>query len=524
MAKSKKRSKSKSKRSSKSGGYSYYRRRKGLNLKRYLFDPEYRTYVDNIRKQKQQYWQWVASEEGGLRGTKASLAKFGLKRSYATPEQLAARDMYAFKGRGDYKKWARYIPRGLGAIGGAVAGSWASPGNIAAMIGGAEKGWNAGANVSKFIGWGDYNCNQIVNPDGEAGGGNSMQISVNPINESGDIAISNTEFVGNIYATGAAGSASGFELRAYALNPGLDGVFPFLAQLAQNFVMYDFEGLMFHYKPCSGTDAGQIALGKVIMATEYDPDARPFRSSMEMESYDYACSGATYQNQVHGVETHPAQRPLGNMMYVRSGAVAKDKSWTDLGTFYVGTESVPIPASGSALIGELWVSYRCRLSRTNLNHSLLGENINYDFIRTSHTADLSVSAATYKTSNTLGVVVANVTADTVRSYTFPERVYGTYLFNIFMDTSTANFQWNTPTATSGVIIQRVGASGAGVTQAPASLAGPNDSMCVFLVHIPATVIGQPVITVSHTALSDSSSIDSTFITEVAYSMLEQPFV
>lgn len=263
-----------------------------------------------------------------------------------------------------------------------------------------------------YRGTGDYamgpmSTNQIING---GGGPAQQQIAVNPLNNSGDIYISHTEFVQNIFAppptNGLAGS-SPFNLVSFAINPGLTTTFPFLSQLAQNFSLYSLEGLIFQYKPQSGeTNLTSNSLGQVLFATNYDPDATPFINSVEMANYDYANTTKPSLGMVHGVETAKSQQAL-KMSYVRTGEAQRDKIFTDIGLFQVATEGVPFSAGQSAqLLGQLWVSYRIRLSRANLYGSLLGQNIAQDHVTlTLGKTNVGAVAPVYKATNTLGCTI-----------------------------------------------------------------------------------------------------------------------
>lgn len=228
---------------------------------------------------------------------------------------------------------------------------------------------------------------------------------MNSLSKTGDIYINQSEFIGNLTAevTVPAGTDDGgggvipypagvisspFALESYELNPGMSKLFPFLSQIAQNYDLYELEGLIISYHPNSGeTSVASNQLGKVIIATNYDPDAVDFINSIEMQNYDYANSGKPSVALVHGVETHPAQRGSGRMLYVRDSATTKDKVLTDIGKLYVATEGIPIEHGQNAtlssvvqrvILGELHVAYRVRLSRAKLYNSLLGYGIDTD--------------------------------------------------------------------------------------------------------------------------------------------------
>lgn len=216
--------------------------------------------------------------------------------------------------------------------------------------------------------------------------GGPTPVSVNSLSKTGDIHISQSEFIGNLTASvttaGAGVASSDFSLESYEINPGLSKLFPFLAQIAQNYDMYELIGLVVTYRPNSGeTSVSSNQLGKVMIATNYDPDCDDFINSIEMQNYDYANAGKPSQMLVHGVETHPAQR-ASKMLYVRDSLSTKDRVLTDIGKLYVATEGVPIEATAAGItrvvLGELHVAYKVRLSRAKLYTSLLGYGISTD--------------------------------------------------------------------------------------------------------------------------------------------------
>jgi hypothetical protein len=181
----------------------------------------------------------------------------------------------------------------------------------------------------------------------------------------------------------------------------MEQTFPFLSQLAQNFTLYEFQGLLFEYVPTSGEYGASAsnALGKVIMATQYDPDAPSFNSTIAMSNYDYAISVKPSECAVHGVENHPNQRPLG-MQYVRSGTSTKDLAFTDIGNFQIATEGIAFAGAGTAILGELWVTYKVKLSRANLYGALLSKNVGMDlFYISANSTSTTGNTATWLTAN-----------------------------------------------------------------------------------------------------------------------------
>jgi len=220
------------------------------------------------------------------------------------------------------------------------------------------------------------------------------------MSDSGDIMLSHKEFMCNIIIQAGTDNQtqSQFQNQEFALNPGLPSTFPFLSQIAQCFTLYSMQGLMFQYKPTSGEmGINSTQLGKVIMATDYDPQAVPFINAVQMENYQFSNSAKPSIGQIHGVECKPAESLL-DMKYMRTGQTKRDLALTDIGLFQIATEGIPFPTGVKAgqqiVIGELWASYSCKVSRANLYGSLLGQNIQFaNIINTITTAKAVASAA-----------------------------------------------------------------------------------------------------------------------------------
>jgi len=332
----------------------------------------------------------------------------------AAPFQKAVRRAINYRGAGDYKSVMAGLSRGVGTVAGAGLGFM--HGGVHGAIDMGREGYGKGASFSKMMGWGDYgpvSGNQLM-----VGEGPEQQISVNQSDASGDIYVSHTEFVQNVYASvSSAPAQSSFQITQFPVNCGLQVTFPFMSQIAQNYELYKFEGLMFQYKPTSGEygNNSSNAIGKVIMATNYDPDAAPFLNAVQMENYDYANSSKPSCGMIHGVETAPGSSAT-SMLYVRTGSSTKDKVFTDIGNFFIATEGIPFGGTGpqQSLLGELWVTYRLRLSRANLYGSLLGGNVASDvFTGTSVVAALA-NTVVAKSTNSIGCSVSNVSATSLQ--------------------------------------------------------------------------------------------------------------
>jgi len=377
------------------------------------------------------------------RGTTENLGRYGESYKSASAEQRAQRKSDGYYGRGkygrgdysDWKPWLKkWVPKGsLAALGGA-AGSMLGMGGVGSALGGM---------ASNYLGWGDYG--------GSAGGNQIMAgsvdkpITVNASDDlSGDVYISHREFIGNVQALVPSSGLSLFNINSFPINVGLAGSFPWLSQIAQNFTLYELHGLIYEYRPTSGElGSSSNQLGKVVMATQYDPDAPIFTTSIQMENYDYANACKPSQGMCHGVETAPRQSAT-NMLYTRSGPVTRDKIFTDVGLFQIATEGVPVSGTAGSYqnIGELWVTYRVKLSRASLVQTI-GSTILSDYFygafsstmcdNTTTSMASSAQLTTYydlplantyfaeKKTNNIGITATSATTSTV-TLTWPSNI------------------------------------------------------------------------------------------------------
>lgn len=338
--------------------------------------------------------------------------KYGANYKLADKVQRQNRYQDGYVGAGSYKRRGRkrrmtrrhYGYRGRGGFFGDLWGGIKNVGRavlpmaeqfLPAKYQGLANAANTLLDTGDYDGDGDYgmagmgaygpvNSNSIVhgvpsNPSGIV----AHSAPMTAMDDSGDIMLSHKEFLGNvlIQATANGQTQSTFDNQIFPLNPGLSGTFPFLSQIAQCFTLYSMQGLMFQYKPTSGEmGIGSQQLGKVIMATDYDPMATPFINSVQMENYQFSNTAKPSIGQIHGVECKPSESLL-DMKYVRTGISKRDPALTDIGLFQIATEGVPFPANTvigtQVVIGELWASYTVKVSRANLYGSLLGQNISF---------------------------------------------------------------------------------------------------------------------------------------------------
>lgn len=210
--------------------------------------------------------------------------------------------------------------------------------------------------VDRIMGWGDYtiNKNTIAIP--------SQADSV-PLFGKGEIRVCHKEYIGTISST------VNFASAGMALNPGLANSFPWLSTIAQNFEMYNWNGIVFQFISTSADalNSTNTALGKIVLATDYNAEDSLMVDIQQMMGTEFSNMGKPSNNIMHAIECAPDQQAV-KKYWVRTGTVpdGQDKRLYDLGIFQIATEG----SQAEAVIGDLWVTYDVTLSKPVMNTQL----------------------------------------------------------------------------------------------------------------------------------------------------------
>jgi len=235
----------------------------------------------------------------------------------------------------------------LSAVGSAAGGYLGGP--IGSLLGS-----KAGDLISKITGFGAYKVNKNTLLSGN---------TIPSFRGVGDgVEICHREFIADVR------SVTGFAVGDFHINPGLAQTFPFLSQIAAYFEEYDMMGLVFEYRPSSGSAVAGTnpAMGVVVYATDYNSLAPNFGSKQQMESYEYSCSCVPFESMLHPVECAPRNNAL-DTLYIRTantGTATADLRLYDMGKFEVATAGQQ--AAGN-IIGELWVTYHVKLKKPRID-------------------------------------------------------------------------------------------------------------------------------------------------------------
>lgn len=274
-------------------------------------------------------------------------------------------------GRGDYKKtfrkavnWARTASKGYGKKIGTFLGSGAGraiesrlgvkdPGIISEV--GGKVGGLLGSGFSKLTGWGSYKIrrNSFIQPERNV-----------PYFGSSSIRIKNREFIGTV------DMSSFFAVSTYPINPGMRDTFPWLSAIAQNYEQYYVHGMVFQYLSTSSVaiaNASDLALGQVIMTTDYDASDSEFNDASQMLNSFFTNSEKPSESFLHPVECAPGSQ-VNKLYFVRLGPPAPntDIRLYDLGVMGIATDG---PADYTRA-GQLWVSYDISLHKPVNNYTL----------------------------------------------------------------------------------------------------------------------------------------------------------
>jgi hypothetical protein len=210
---------------------------------------------------------------------------------------------------------------------------------------------NAASYAARFLGFGDYavqrNC--LANE------------AIATFKGAEDTVISGREFIANINGAGV------FTNQSFILNPGNSAVFPWLSTVARNYEEWSPLGIVFEFRTTSAFATGTTnsALGTVIMATDYDVVDTPYTNKQAMLISTFSNSQAPCTSFYHPIECASQKNPL-NTYYVQTGTSAADypddPRFSALGNFQIAAEGMQV----SNVVGELWVSYRFKFSKPQL--------------------------------------------------------------------------------------------------------------------------------------------------------------
>jgi len=267
----------------------------------------------------------------GANSYSASYSGYGAYRKRYVPKRRYAPARRYIKGRGSY-----YVK-------GSAGGSAKIPG-VAKVRGDISAGYMSGLGAYNIS---NISHNVLIKPE--------VPEIRNSLYAEGGTIVRHREYLGPVISSGTANT---FKIQSYPLNPAQITSFPWLFQIASAYEEYRPNGLMYEFRSTASdaiASSTNLALGQLMMCTQYDPTDPIFTTDIEMLNYSWAQSGKVSDNVQHFVECDPKQSPLSHL-YTRQGGVssASDIRFSDFGVFSIATNGLQ---GTNVQIGQLWVTY-----------------------------------------------------------------------------------------------------------------------------------------------------------------------
>jgi len=280
----------------------------------------------------------------------------------------------------------------LSTVGGAVGQYFGGPL-------GATLGSTAGDVIGRIFGFGAY----TVRENSLLTGQTAAQA---PMFSEGEYftTITHREYVGDVIGT------TDFNTTSYTLNPGNAKTFPWLSKVALNYESYRVKGMVVMYKTTSGVfSAASPALGAVMIATQYDVADPVFETKRDLDSYQFATSGAPCESFVHPIECAKGTGVLNNLYIRGSDNLTTDPRMYDMGRIVVATSGCP---ASLFVTGEIWVTYEVELYKPRISSNNDNPAIRWSYTDASPVNPMSSAISGYETFNNcsfLGnVLLANI--------------------------------------------------------------------------------------------------------------------
>lgn len=301
-----------------------------------------------------------------------------------------------------YKRRKFNAPRSMGGSAGCDCG----PQTIGAKIGAFAGNW--GQQMFKnWTGLGDYS----INTNSLIVGGSGSNAGSRIVSEGNrEIRISGKEYIGDVFTHPTVAGA--FYQQNFAINPGLNDLMPWLSSLAQQYQQWRPNGIIFEFISTSGDITNNQALGKIIIATDYNTTTlhTSFTNQQEMLAESYSQEAAPDKNMAHGLECAPSERAR-SIYFVRSGFVGADQTLADFDIAQTTVATVGGPSANTNL-GSLYVNYDISFYKTTLSNGVANKNL--IMRQWTATTGINTASAPFGTSRTLTVGTADYAAGAPR--------------------------------------------------------------------------------------------------------------
>jgi len=214
---------------------------------------------------------------------------------------------------------------------------------VGTFFGNAGVGRTVGNLIGDIFGWGDYDAEAPLNMvaiNSITGDSFSNQ---QPMLHNGDgyARIQHREFIRDLDLYDV------FDPLTFLLNPTNTSVFPWLSNVARNYEMYKFRGVVIGYRGQGTTFSETGSLGSISLATQYDVQDLHFTSKAEMLSTLFCTSCKPSDSMMHAIECDPAKTPVAplysgiNEVTIKNETLSSNSLGLDLTNLPVIFDLVP---------------------------------------------------------------------------------------------------------------------------------------------------------------------------------------
>ncbi len=156
------------------------------------------------------------------------------------------------------------------------------------------------------------------------------------------VRVQHTEYLQEVF-----GSVN-YSSTTMVIQPGLQGSFPWLSNMAALYESYTMNKLSYHFK----TEKSTATNGTVMMAIDYDVQDPAPPSKQQLMAYVNATRTQPWADATHVSAQQDLQK--FKTRYVRTGAIASaDYKTFDIGSLFIATQG----CADASVLGELYVSY-----------------------------------------------------------------------------------------------------------------------------------------------------------------------
>jgi len=237
-------------------------------------------------------------------------------------------------------------------------------------------------------------------------------------------------------------------IQEFVVNAGLDEMFPFGSQIANNYRKYRITQLAFQYKNMLPQSTTQSQVGQVTLAWNPDVDEQnDLTTSIQVLNDQGSVTCNANEDVVLFCEMDPQRGANGGFLNVRNKGlrIGQDANDFDAGKLVLTLAGFPVTTGGSVqpyLVGRLVVAYCMELSHEIIN-TAMGNSIDMDMYAKPLTVGTTATSfnpqfwlpAMYRSDNNVGTTIyANTNRIGIQ---WPSTAFGYY--DIYLEIETGDY-------------------------------------------------------------------------------------